>query len=866
MVRSDPDKHGSARETDGDLGRTLAGAGAVPPPTAARRDPAETLDRTLAPATPAPTPASPRPPARDALALGETLAGLPAGEGAAAYGPSTRDPAPALDRTAPHLGPTGTMVRAGARQPTGELAQTMASIGGASSGTTRSGDLEAAIFTVPGQPGKIHRFAVLRLLGEGGMGVVYSAYDEELDRRVAIKLVRDAGGDGSFGRSRILREAQAMAKVSHPNVVQVYEVGEFAGQVFVAMEFVKGVTLTDWLAEERPWEEVRDMFLQAGRGLAAAHAQGLVHRDFKPDNVLVGADGRARVLDFGLARRETEAGVARPSDSFVARVGQSGDVLSTNLTLAGTIMGTPAYMSPEQHRGEPADARSDQFSFSVALFEALHRQHPFPGETYHELSDAVLGGHLRPPPAGSRVPEWLTRALVTGMATDPADRHPSMDTLLAELGQDTAPPIARSRWLWPAVTVITAALAVLFTLLLVGGKPSADEAAEIDRLVADARAAASRRHWVYPGPEDPRDTAYNRIVLLESMTGDAATAAQTQALALRIEFADSLLIQGNPLYDDVETRGLARDYYVQALVFDPENKVAATRAGVTLGQLADLRDRAGAGEFLESELVVGSVQQALAEPDEHVRSEKVAAALAADRGHTPASAKLQLARGLTKSSIISAEALDRALGGPEAAPDVVAVADPPPAPAATTAGDPPAGDDTGVADEPQETGPKSKDPKARDPKGPKDPKAKDPKDPKDPKAKPEGDEGDEGISDPVRSMELTREAEAARRRGALTEAEQLFNQALSLWNKNGAAMMGLSDIHFDRGNFDRAVKYAEKAVRAEGDNSDYRIRLGDALFKIFRYADAQKQYDKAAELGHPKAAERLARVRAKLGE
>jgi hypothetical protein len=142
--------------------------------------------------------------------------------------------------------------------------------------------LEALIFAQPGKPGQINRFAVLRLLGAGGMGVVYAAYDEELDRRVAIKVLRDDRGSGSEGRSRMLREAQAMAKLSHANVVQVYEVGEFAGQIFMAMEFVKGKTLHEWLAEEHSWEEILAVFVQAGHGLAAAHRQGIVHRDFKP--------------------------------------------------------------------------------------------------------------------------------------------------------------------------------------------------------------------------------------------------------------------------------------------------------------------------------------------------------------------------------------------------------------------------------------------------------------------------------------------------------------------------------------------------------------------------------------------------------
>src|SRR5690606_14002911 len=218
------------------------------------------------------------------------------------------------------------------------------------------------------------------VLGEGGMGVVYAAYDEDLDRRIAIKVLRDSYGDAA-ARERMVREAQAMARLSHPNVVQVHDVGDQGGQLYVAMEFVKGMTLRTWLSEQdRPWREIRAMFVQAGRGLAAAHAEGLVHRDFKPDNVLIGGDGRARVADFGLAGA---AGVPDSDseslpDSVVIRVGRQS-AFNTALTLAGTIMGTPAYMSPEQHRGVATDARSDQFSFCVALWGAIYGEPPFAG-------------------------------------------------------------------------------------------------------------------------------------------------------------------------------------------------------------------------------------------------------------------------------------------------------------------------------------------------------------------------------------------------------------------------------------------------------------------------------------------------------
>jgi serine/threonine protein kinase len=224
---------------------------------------------------------------------------------------------------------------------------------------------------------QVGRYVLLDAVGSGGMGVVYAAYDPELDRKVAIKLLRfDRLGSeaGERDRLRLQREAQAIARLSHPNVVHVYDVGTFGDQVFVAMEFVAGRTLRQWAEEEpRPWREVVDRFALAGRGLAAAHAAGLIHRDFKPDNVLLGDDGRVRVVDFGLAR---------PAGQQPAPEGErtpSGGTLAHPLTEWGVVVGTPAYMAPEQLRGEASDERSDQLSFCVSLYETLYGERPFPG-------------------------------------------------------------------------------------------------------------------------------------------------------------------------------------------------------------------------------------------------------------------------------------------------------------------------------------------------------------------------------------------------------------------------------------------------------------------------------------------------------
>jgi serine/threonine protein kinase/tetratricopeptide (TPR) repeat protein len=349
----------------------------------------------------------------------------------------------------------------------------------------------------------VGRFVVLGLLGKGGMGEVYAAHDPELDRKVAIKLLRGGGDDESAdARMRLLREAQAIARVSHPNVVVVYDVGTFGGRVFIAMELVEGHTLRYWThARERTWPELLEVFAAAGRGLAAAHERGLVHRDFKPDNVMIGADGQARVMDFGLVQLgapggEPEAPVSEPvptdpaqgipddsrrgsssfaqaspsrevrnppegsdeEDLFATRqVGVTRQVaaptvswsssasgpLSIELTRTGTNLGTPAYMSPEQFRNEPTDPRTDQFSFCVALYEAIYGERPFLGATVQELSEAVCNGRLRPEPPGSSVPGWIRELLVRGLARQPAERWPSMNTLLAEM--EKQPAIASRR-------------------------------------------------------------------------------------------------------------------------------------------------------------------------------------------------------------------------------------------------------------------------------------------------------------------------------------------------------------------------------------------------------------------------------------
>ena len=282
----------------------------------------------------------------------------------------------------------------------------------------------------------IGRYVVLERLGGGGMGVVYSAYDPKLDRRVALKLLRpDVSGNGD-AQKRLLREGQTLARLAHPNVVNVHDLGEFEGRVFVDMEFVKGSTLTEWLhARARSWREIVDVFVQAGRGLAAAHAVGIVHRDFKPDNVLVGDDGRVRVADFGialLARSDVTLPARMPAPEDVPDSKTDDPVVTDPERGASVVQGTLPYMAPEQIYGRAADARSDQWSFCVSLAEALLGEHPYAAVPLANRFGPGAPGLSRSP----RIPSWLRPLLVRGLRTDPDGRFPSMEALLGALSRD----------------------------------------------------------------------------------------------------------------------------------------------------------------------------------------------------------------------------------------------------------------------------------------------------------------------------------------------------------------------------------------------------------------------------------------------
>jgi eukaryotic-like serine/threonine-protein kinase len=322
-------------------------------------------------------------------------------------------------------------------------------------GIGKRGPARAAL----GRGACVDRYIIVDEIGQGGMGVVYKAFDPELGRPVALKLLRTRSGASDVLRGRLLREAQALARLAHPNVIAVHDVGTVADDVFIAMEFVDGVTLRHWLRESaRSQRAILDTFLAAGEGLSAAHRAGLVHRDFKPDNVIVGADGRVRVLDFGLARSassddegaapaapaSTEAAASPPSavrarddaaDANRSVESPSVDHLRPALTRAGMVMGTPRFMAPEQRNGLTVDERADQFSFSLSLYEAIEGCSPF-GASLTEIETNISDGMVPDLTSSKRTPRWLQKVLLRGLMPRAEQRYASMDELLVALRAD----------------------------------------------------------------------------------------------------------------------------------------------------------------------------------------------------------------------------------------------------------------------------------------------------------------------------------------------------------------------------------------------------------------------------------------------
>ncbi len=539
----------------------------------------------------------------------------------------------------------------------------------------------------------VGRYVVIERVGAGGMGVVYAAYDPQLDRKVALKLMHSAPSEATSaeekarddGHVRLLREAQAMAKLRHPNVITVHDVGALDDhQVFVAMEFIDGATLKDWLAREKPpRRRVLEVFVQAGRGLEAAHAAGLIHRDFKPENVLVDRGGVPRVLDFGLAKAVGELADESPGKSMVGKVPKLVDSvehssLSTSITRAGTVLGTPAYMAPEQHVGAETDARSDQFSFCVALYEALYGVLPYSGATIAAMAFAVLQGRVDEPPSGSRVSARLRRILLRGLSVEPEDRYPTMAELLAELSVD--PWARRRRWL---LGVFGLALAGLGTVAYLEARASrrsvcAGDDGVFAEVWDEPRKQAIERAFLETGRSFAEDTWARVEAMIDDYTAAWREMSRAACVATHVEHEQSPELlhlrmaclarrqsQVRALTDvfasaDAGTvdkaitlvaslssvGGCADTEALASEVLPPED--ASTRAEVARleERLDDARVQLGAGHYSEGlELATLVVQRA--RPLEYAplvgQAELVRGQLLAELGETSAAAALELA-------------------------------------------------------------------------------------------------------------------------------------------------------------------------------------------------------------------------------
>jgi serine/threonine protein kinase len=688
------------------------------------------------------------------------------------------------------------------------------------------------------------RYVVCEPIGAGGLGQVYLGYDPDLDRRVAIKVLRaraSASTDSTLHQIRLMREAKAMAKLMHPNVVAVYDVGVSRGQVFISLEYVEGLGLRQWVSANQPsWQEIRDIMIPAATALHEAHRAGLVHRDFKPSNVLVTPDGRTKVLDFGLARtistrQDAEASVAideidfdQSYDDFITPEPLSRAAsLDEPLTQSGQFMGTPGYMPPEQYDTRTlVDSRSDQFAFCVTLHEMLYRRRPFRGRSFEEVRDATLAGEVSEPRQNVKLPGWLRSLILKGISVDPDDRFSDMEELVEALTRDKRS--LRKRNLGIVGAVAASALIGGTTALIWSPTPVPEDVQRVEALASEARDAASQSFFIYP----PAD---------ESLDGSAEKLADQRAGELRENFSGTLVRLGDLYWDKRGGKGFAIDYYSAALLFDSENAHARGRSSLTPGQISVLEERAGNLDFTKSELLAAGSLVALAETDDARRDEKLRKQYA------------QMAPGVVATSNLEA------LLGHEAIHDII-------------------------------TSPRKAEPHERDDSLPSPDVGASPDEdttasaPVDTTAEPMQGEllpseeggtrsrggGDDSAPDPKARKEAarTKAASALRafRSNQLPRAASLYNQALELDPRNRKALAGLAELEFERGHYREALRFGKKAVRLAPKDKALRILLGDAYYKTVNYEAARREYEKAKELGHSAAAGRLTRLDRKLGK
>ncbi len=710
------------------------------------------------------------------------------------------------------------------------------------------------------------RYRIIRWLGEGGMGVVYEAEHVDIERRVALKILRFDLSQQANMVQVFKDEAKAAGRLGSQYLVDLYDFGELVdGRLFFAMELLDGHDLVP-PSEDYSMEPgmLIAILRQVCKGLGVAHNAGVIHRDIKPENILTtGApDGREqiKIVDFGIS-------------SMLAASSQGGDSLA----------GTPHYMAPELVLSQPYDGRLDIYAIGCMAYEFLVGQPPFDAKTVEHLlemqvSEAPIAPRIRRPDAN--IHPAIEAVVMRCLAKKPAGRFANTADLEAALCEaqiaagittdwddlplpelpgdpERAAAIAarmpsmhrrgeRRSWLWPVVAgVSTLAAAGLAAFLVLRGGPTEQEVDIVDQITAEARSEASRAHWVAPPAEDPDGpSAYTKVVELEALEGTAEALGDERGEALRSEFSQTLIEHADELHDG-GAQDLARLYYIYALVFDDSNRYAFDRAQTSAALLANYIDKAKRGEFSKDDLVMAKLAAAEREQDPDKQE--------AMRGE----AEAMLNEGDGGSLLLSSsESARKLLGGPRRArqdrddvdPLVAAVTKPPaPDPADFQLDEEPPPVAVSPQEQRAEESPEKKDRRTRR-------RTQDP-----------SELLGQAERDPQRAADLAEQGLDALRSGQRSKASSLFNQAISFDRKNAKALMGLSDVYFDTGKNQKAVDYAERAVQASPSNETFRLKLGDAYFKVLRYRDALEQYEKAKAKGSSRADARIEKVQAKLG-
>ena len=666
------------------------------------------------------------------------------------------------------------------------------------------------------------RYRLVRWLGDGGMGTVFEAVQEDLDRRVALKVLRSTLSPvvAELFRS----EAKVLGRLVSRFVVDVYDLVELSdGRLMIAMELLQGQTLRSAIeaAGTLPVERLVVVGRQICKGLGAAHGVGIIHRDVKPENIsLEVAEGRAdtvKLLDFGIA--------------------QVDDVGEAETSRAGT----PGYLAPEVISGLGGDARSDVYALGCTLYECVSGRRPFESPEPADVLLAQLSATPIPPSTLSECPEPLERVILRCLEKEPQERYadaaevevalckvqialgfttewddlalPSVDAEIQERLRRRMPRSRRSskrRWRpWIIAGAVLLALGGVGVGYALRSSTVAESLAspESERLVAGARAAAARAFFVYPPPEEPSlTTALGFVLELEALEGESEASGPHRAAELRTEFADTLERLGDKYWSEEGGKPFALDYYAEALLFDPGRVRVRTRAAMTPGEFRLLRSKAENSTFTPDELTLVEPLIALSDVS---AGERTARLESIERSSPRASERRrQLRRLATERS-----SAKRAVAAPPADPASDEVIDLEPIAL-----------DVGVSQE--EVDPVYE-------------------------------------ADPERARTLTKSADAAHGRGDSRRAEGLYADALAADRGHAAAHRGLGRVAFDRGSYALAARRLKKAVRLAPRKAEYRIALGDALYKSFDYEGAHAAYSRADSLGSSLAAGRLKKVAAK---